>query len=370
MTGPGKPGAAPATEILATIGPASIELIGALFDAGLSGIRINSSHGEPSFHARAIELARAARPEAYIIYDIKGPKIRLGDIPKPYVIKSGDRVVLRTDIPKPEGSDYPAVDDFGAGIPVTYPQLDEFVRPGDRLYIDDGYVGLSVERAGNGHIECVVLFGDVLRSRKGLNHPDTVVGYPYTMPQDLPDLEFAIRHGVDFLADSFTRNADDVRELRQRLADTGIGIISKIENPEGINNFDEILSETDAVMVARGDLGVEMDPVTLPEMQKVMIEKCTLAGKPVITATQMLESMMENARPSRADVSDIANAIYDGTDVVMLSGETSVGKFPVECVKIMRRIAEYVEETRRYRERKREVRGLSDLRKRTDRGGA
>jgi pyruvate kinase len=252
---------------------------------------------------------------------------------------------------------------------VTYPELDEYVKPGDRLFIDDGYVALSVERATKGVIECVVLFGDVLRSRKGLNHPDTVVGYPFTMPQDLPDLDFAIRHGVDYLADSFTRNAEDVRDLRERLAGTGIGIISKIENPEGVNNFDEILSETDAVMVARGDLGVEMDPVTLPEMQKLMIEKCTLAGKPVITATQMLESMMENARPSRADVSDIANALYDGTDVVMLSGETSVGKFPVECVRMMRRIAAYVEGTRRYRDRKREVRGLSALRQGSGGGG-
>ncbi|MCU0843985.1 MAG: pyruvate kinase [Spirochaetes bacterium] len=357
------------TEVLATVGPATIGLIDALYDAGLSGLRINSSHGDPSFHARAVELSRKARPGAYIIYDIKGPKIRLGDIPKPYTIKSGDRVVLRTDIPKSDGSDYPAVADFREGIPVTYSDLDEFVRPGDRLFIDDGYVGLRVERTARGIIECVVLFGDVMRSRKGLNHPDTVVGYPYTMPQDLPDLEFAIRHGVDFLADSFTRNAEDVRELRERLSGTGIGIISKIENPEGVNNFDEILSETDAVMVARGDLGVEMDPVMLPEMQKIMIEKCTLAGKPVITATQMLESMMENARPSRADVSDIANALYDGTDVLMLSGETSVGKFPVECVRMMRRIAEYVEGTRRYRERKREVRGLSALREGSRGGG-
>jgi pyruvate kinase len=354
------------TEILATVGPASIDLIDALYEAGLSGLRINSSHGDPSFHARAIELSRKACPGAYIVYDIKGPKIRLGDIPKPYTIKSGDRIVLRTDIPKRDGSDYPAVPDFRDGIPVTYPELDEYVKPGDRLFIDDGYVALSVERATKGVIECVVLFGDVLRSRKGLNHPDTVVGYPFTMQQDLPDLEFAIRHGVDYLADSFTRNAEDVRELRERLAGTGIGIISKIENPEGVNNFDEILSETDAVMVARGDLGVEMDPVTLPEMQKLMIEKCTLAGKPVITATQMLESMMENARPSRADVSDIANALYDGTDVVMLSGETSVGKFPVECVRMMRRIAAYVEGTRRYRDRKREVRGLSALRQGSD----
>jgi pyruvate kinase len=244
---------------------------------------------------------------------------------------------------------------------VTYARLDEFARPGHRFFIDDGYVGLRVESVDPGRIGCVVLFGDIIRSRKGLNHPDTVVGYPYTMPQDLPSLEFAVAAGVDFIADSFTRNAEDVEEMRERLRGSGVKIISKIENPEGMGNFDEILEATDAVMIARGDLGVEMDPLELPEHQKRMIEKCIAAGKPVVTATQMLESMIENPRPSRADVSDIANAIYDGTDVVMLSGETSVGKYPAECVRTMRRIADNVEATRRYRDRKNVVNGLRAL---------
>jgi pyruvate kinase len=295
------------------------------------------------------------------VYDVKGPKIRIGDLPKPMKIRSGERVVLRTDLPKPPGSDYAAVPDFLDGIPVTYEKLDEFARPGHRFFIDDGYVGLRVENVAGGRIECSVVFGDVIRSRKGLNHPDTIVGYPYTMPQDIPDLDFAINNGVDFIADSFTRNGDDVRELRERLGDTAVKIISKIENPEGVSNFDEILEATDAVMIARGDMGVEMDPVEIPEIQKIMIEKCNAAGKPVITATQMLESMMENPRPSRADVSDIANAVYDGTDVIMLSGETSVGRYPVQCVQTMRAIAEYVEQTGRYRLKKSRVSGLASL---------
>jgi len=351
----------PATEILATVGPASIEILGEMYASGLSGVRINSSHGDPEFHARAVELSRKADPAGYIVYDIKGPKIRLGDLPKPYTVKAGDRLVLRTALTLPKGSDYPAIKDFSQGIPVTYSRLDEFVREGHRLFVDDGNIGLRVLSVTHGRIECEVLYGDVIRSRKGLNHPDTVVGYPYTMPADIPNLEFAISMGVDFIADSFTRDADDVRELRGRLSGTRIKIISKIENPEGIANFDEILAQTDAVMIARGDLGVEIDPTEIPELQKRMIESCMAAGKPVVTATQMLESMIDNPRPSRADVSDIANAIYDGTDVVMLSGETSVGKFPAECVRVMRRIAERVEGSERYSRKKNAVKGLRAL---------
>ncbi len=349
------------TEILASVGPASIEHLEAMYSEGMKGIRINSSHGDKAFHARAIGLSRKANPGGYIVYDIKGPKIRLGDLPEPLKIRSGDALTLRTDLPKPSDSDYPAVKDFSEGIPVTYEDLDEFARPGDRFFIDDGYVGLRVKRVTKGRIECIVDFGDIIRSRKGLNHPDTIVGYPYTMPHDIPNLEFAIENRVDFIADSFTRNGDDVRELRGRLAGSAIKIISKIENPEGVANFDEILTATDAVMIARGDLGVEMDPLDLPEHQKVMTEKCIAAGKPVITATQMLESMIDNPHPSRADVSDIANAVYDGTDVIMLSGETSVGKYPVDCVRTMRRIAENVEKTDRYRRHKSGVNSLSAL---------
>jgi pyruvate kinase len=332
-----------------------------MYDAGLSGVRINSSHSDYEFQKRIIDQSRKANPSGYIVYDIKGPKIRLGDLSEPLAVKAGDSIVLRTDLPKPAGSDYPKVEDFAQGIPVTYEKLDECVKPGHRLFIDDGYVGIQVVAVEKGRISCTVLYGDVVRSRKGLNHPDTEVGYPYTMPHDVPNLEFAIAEGVNFIADSFTRNAEDVLELRGRLKGTGVKIISKIENPEGIRNFDEILRETDVIMIARGDMGVELDPWLLPEIQKNMIEKCNIARKPVITATQMLESMIENPHPSRADVSDIANAVYDGTDVVMLSGETSVGKFPVECIAMMRKIAGYVESTDRYKRLGKKQTGLSLL---------
>lgn len=347
------------TEILATIGPATVDIIEKLYKSGLNGIRINSSHGSRDFHRKVIERSRQANPEGYIVYDIKGPKIRLGDIPEPLNVKAGDTLLLRTDIPKEADSGYPAVTTFDKGIPVTYNKLDQYIKPGHRLFIDDAYVGLIVLKVTTGKILCEVLYGDIIRSRKGLNHPDTILNYPYTMPHDLPNLDFAIKNKVDYIADSFTRDREDVEELRDRLKGTGIRIISKIENPEGLNNFNEIIETTDAVMIARGDLGVEIDPCDLPEHQKVMIEKCNLKGIPVITATQMLESMIDNPRPSRADVSDIANAIYDGTDVIMLSGETSVGKFPVQCVKMMKRIAVCIEKTSRYKNKKSKVNSLS-----------
>ena len=349
------------TEILATIGPASIDRIEEMSGAGLSGVRINSSHGSPDLHLRVIEQSRRFMPSGYVVYDIKGPKIRLGDLPEPIHIHSGMEILLRTDIYPVEGAQYPATDDPDKGIPVTYHELHRYVKPGHRLYVDDGYIGLEVVEVNGPELRCSVLYGDTLRSRKGLNHPDTAVGYPYTMEEDIPNLDFAVEHGVDYIADSFTRDADDVLELKQRLQGTGIKIISKIENPEGVAQFDNILSETDAIMIARGDLGVEMDAWELPELQKTMIEKCNAAGKPVITATQMLESMIENPRPSRSDISDIANAIYDGTDVIMLSGETSIGKFPVECVKVMRRTAETVEKTSRYTRKKTRLNPLVPL---------
>ncbi|HNT67060.1 MAG TPA: pyruvate kinase [bacterium] len=349
------------TEILATLSPASVAHLPQMAAAGLTGVRINSSHGDPDSHLQIILAAREHLPSGMIVYDIKGPKIRIGDLPEPLRLIAGQELVLRTDLPHPENSEYPLIHSFDEGIPITYPDLDRTIRPGHRLFIDDGTIGLQVKHVEEGKIICQVLYGDLLRSRKGLNHPDTVVDYPYTMPADQPYIDFAMQHGVDFIADSFTRNGADVRELRHHLQGSGIGIISKIENPEGLAHFDEILAETDAVMIARGDLGVEIDPWELPEHQKVMIEKCNRACKPVITATQMLESMIDNPHPSRADVSDVANALYDGSDIVMLSGETSIGSYPVECVRMMRRICSFVELTARYRNKKAQVNGLRSL---------
>lgn len=347
-------------EILATIGPASIGIIKRLYDNGLSGIRINNSHGTVDFHLEIIEKSRRFNPDGFIVYDIKGPKIRIGDLPEPLRLKSGERITFNTAL-ETEGAEYPQIQSFDDGIPLTFDKLDEYVKEGDRFYIDDGFVGLKVLTVGKKTITCEVLYGDVIRSRKGLNHPDTVIGYAYTMPQDIPDLEFAISNHVDFVADSFTRDGSDVLELKERLQGTNVKIVSKIENPEGVSNFDDILEKTDAIMIARGDLGVEVDPWLLPELQKVMIQKCNKAGKPVVTATQMLESMIENPRPSRADVSDIANALYDGSDVIMLSGETSIGKFPGECVAMVRKIAEYVEGTERFKKVKKGLNTLKSL---------
>ncbi|MBN2103976.1 pyruvate kinase [bacterium] len=346
------------TEILATVGPASINMLKEMREAGMSGIRINSSHSDSVFQTKIISEFRRVDPAGYIVFDIKGPKIRIGDLPEPLSVRAGMEVVLRTDMPAPANSEYPKVFDFTQGLPITFPKLDRFIQPGHRLLVDDGYVGLLAVDVKPGRIVCKVMYGNRIRSRKGLNHPDTVVDFPYTMPHDEPLLTFATQQHVEYIADSFTRNAEDVLELRSRLSETGIQIVSKIENPEAVRCFDEILEVTDAVMIARGDLGVEMDPWLLPELQKTMIEKCNQVDKPVITATQMLESMIDNPHPSRADVSDIANAIYDGTDVVMLSGETSIGKYPVACVDMMRKIAHEVEQTERYRKRKRKVRGL------------
>jgi pyruvate kinase len=347
------------TQILATAGPASDQLLKEMFEAGLSGVRLNGSHADDYFSASVIQATRRLKPQAFIVYDIQGPKIRIGDLPAPLPLRAGMTIVLRTDLPKQPGTDFPAIKDFKEGIPVNYSLLDQFLAVGHRLFIDDGYVGLKVTGLEPGRIQCLVMFGDVLRSRKGINHPDSYVDYPYTMPYDLDNLKFAMENKVDYVADSFTRDGQDVLELRQHLLGSDVRIISKIENPQGVDNFDAILQNTDAIMIARGDLGVELDPWLIPELQKQMIEKCNRAGKPVITATQMLESMIDNPHPSRADVSDIANAVYDGSDIVMLSGETSVGKYPVECVQMMRKIASFVESTERYRRMGKERHGLN-----------
>ncbi|MFH1352181.1 MAG: pyruvate kinase [bacterium] len=345
------------TQVIATVGPASINRIREMFQAGMAGIRLNSSHGSLRQHEKAIRAARSVSGKIFIIYDIKGPKIRLGDIPASAHLKSGMKIILKTGLP--ENSDgYPFTDDVKKGFPVSFERLHKYVRAGQRLLLDDGLIGLKVEKVSGRRIFCRVLYGDILRSRKGINHPDTVIDFPYTVEEDVPKISFAVKNRVDYIADSFVRNARDVEELRGRLKGTGVKIISKIENPEGVRNFDAILRRSDAMMIARGDLGVEMEPWEVPELQKVMIEKCCRARKPVITATQMLESMIDDPRPKRSDVSDIANAIYDGTDAVMLSGETSTGKHPVLCVGMMRKIIMKTESTKRYRVKKLKVNAL------------
>lgn len=350
-----------AIEILATIGPASHNRLKDLIDSGMSGIRINSSHGNPDEHLDIINSYRRLTSTGFVVYDIKGPKIRFGDFPEPFPVRSGMTLTLNSGLAESSDREYPAVESFDQGLPITYP-LHKYVKKNDRLMVDDGYVCLKVLNVQSGTIECTVEYGDVIRPRKGINHPDTVVPFPYTMPHDVSNIEFAKKHKVDYLADSFTRNRDDVLELRQQLKDTDVRIISKIENPEALDNFAEILAETDAIMIARGDLGIEVDPWRLPELQKEMIAQCNKAGKPVITATQMMESMIDNPFPSRADVSDVANAIYDGTDVVMLSAETSVGTYPVECLTMMRKISDFTTQTERYKKQHKRHVGLKLVR--------
>lgn len=345
------------TQILSTIGPATIDRIKQLYDAGISGIRINSSHGSIKQHRKIIENTRKISKEIFIVYDIKGPKIRIGDIPGPALLTSGEEIILLSN-PDNNSSPFPSTENIKKGIPVTYEHLYKYVKPGHRLVIDDGLIGLKVERIKGRKIISKVEYGGILRSRKGINHPDTIIEFPYTVEEDIPFINFAVKSRVDYIADSFVRDAQDVLEMRSRLKNTDIKIISKIENPQGVDAFDEILEKTDSVMVARGDLGVELDPWKIPELQKTFIEKSNKAEKPVIVATQMLESMVEDPRPKRSDVSDIANAIYDGADVLMLSGETSVGKYPVLAVKMMSKIIKQTESTQRYKDKKKTVHSL------------
>ncbi|MFH1414508.1 MAG: pyruvate kinase [Elusimicrobiota bacterium] len=335
------------TQILCTIGPSSADRIAELYEAGLSGIRINSSHGNLSQHEDIIKKTRVISDSIFVVYDIKGPKIRIGDLSAPVHLNSGMRITLKTGADK-NSAGYPYADDPSREIPVTYDDMHLYVKPGERLLLDDGLIGLRIVSVNGRMIDCEVLYGAVLRSRKGINHPDTVIDFPYTVEDDVLLIKFGIENNVDYIADSFERNSEDVRELRARLDGTGIGIISKIENPEGVRAFDEILEATDAIMVARGDLGVELEPWKIPEIQKVFIEKCRAVSKPVIVATQMLESMIDDPRPKRSDVSDIANAIYDGAGILMLSGETSIGKYPILCVRMMQKIIETTETTGRY----------------------
>lgn len=335
------------TQILSTIGPSSERKLRKMYQAGMSGIRINSSHGNMEQHERIINNVRKINKRIFVVYDIKGPKIRLGDIPHPIHLKSGMEIILKTT-KKKQKDGYPVATNIEFGIPVTFDDLHKYIKIGHHLLLDDGLIGLKVNKVTGRKIICSVIYGDIMRSRKGINHPDTVISFPYTVEADISRIEFAIKNKVDYIADSFVRDGDDVDELRERLKGTGIKIISKIENPEGIENFDDILEKTDSIMIARGDLGVELEPWEIPELQKTIIEKCNKQKKPVITATQMLESMIDDPRPKRSDVSDIANAIYDGTDVIMLSGETSTGNYPVKCVEMMKKIIDKTEATKRY----------------------
>ena len=340
------------TKIVATIGPASASraTIEALIRAGMDGARLNFSHGTRDQHAEWASLIRDVQEEVRrpiaLIADLQGPKLRIGDLAEPVSLERGDDVVV-------EGGSH--VSD--GALPVSPAVIGEVLRPGHEVLIDDGHVRLLVRDVEHGRANCTVIVGGAVSAHKGVNLPGVPIPIPALTRKDTDDLEFALGLGVDFVALSFVRSAADVRDLRGLIAqaDSRAHVIAKIEKAEAVDCLDEILQETDAVMVARGDLGVEIGPASVPLLQKRIIQRALDRGKPVITATQMLETMLHQPEPTRAEASDVANAVLDGTSAVMLSGETAMGDYPVEAVSYMDRIARAVEPSLGYRHQLPEV---------------
>jgi len=329
------------TKIVCTIGPATAEpeMMGRLIDAGMDVARLNFSHGDREEHRQTIRLlrraAQSAGREVGILQDLCGPKIRLGRLPvEERLLKNGEQVVLAAL----ESSESEV-------IPVNYPSLAEEVSSGDRILLADGLVELLVEAVEGERVVCKVVAGGPIRSQKGVNLPSSSLKVPAFTDKDRADLEVGLAEGVDFVALSFVRHEQDLKPLREILdrMDSPPMLIAKIEKPQAIERVAEILASVDGVMIARGDMGVEMPLEQVPLIQKEIIRQARQAGKPVITATQMLRSMVENPRPSRAEATDVANAILDGTDAVMLSEETAVGNFPIEAVRFLARVAKATE---------------------------
>lgn len=338
------------TKIVCTIGPSSesLENTKKLIMAGMNVARLNFSHGDFEEHGNRIKVIRQASEELgksiAILLDTKGPEIRTGKLKEePIELVQDEFITLTTE----------EILGDKDRISITYQNLPHDVEIGSTILIDDGLIGLTVVDIQGTEIKCRVINGGPIKSKKGVNIPGVDISLPGITEKDANDILFGIEQGIDFVAASFVRKASDVLEIRQLLERnnaTHIQIISKIENQQGIDNLDEILEVSDGLMVARGDLGVEIPAEDVPLAQKKMIEKCNRVGKPVITATQMLDSMQRNPRPTRAEASDVANAIFDGTDAIMLSGETAAGRYPVESVLTMSRIAEKAESALEYRE--------------------
>ncbi|MTI96086.1 MAG: pyruvate kinase [Firmicutes bacterium] len=332
------------TKIVCTIGPASTELgvLKTMLQAGMNVARLNFSHGTHAEHKERIELVRRASDETglpvAILLDTKGPEIRLGTFKNGKVqLVAGQKFTLTTR--ELEGDEN--------RVSVNHADLPEDVEIGRTVLIDDGLVELVVEAVAGSDINCRVVNGGEVSNRKSVNLPGSKVSMPALSEQDIADILFGIEQGLDFIAASFVRDAGDILAIRRLLEehDSDIPIIAKIENRQGLDNLDSILKVADGLMVARGDLGVEIPPEEVPLAQKDMIRRCNLMAKPVITATQMLDSMIRNPRPTRAEASDVANAIFDGTDAIMLSGETAAGRYPVESVATMARLAIHTEQS-------------------------
>jgi len=334
------------TKIVATLGPASDsrERLRALLEAGVDAVRFNLSHGTHEEHSQKAWLVREiaaelGRPVA-LIADLQGPKLRIGELAEPVVLKAGDEMTVAAEEACTDGE-----------LPIAPAVIGDVLAPGHDILIDDGRVRLRVKDVQHGRATCGVVVGGTVTSHKGVNLPGVPLPIPSLTRKDVDDLDWALATGVDFVALSFVRSAADVRDLRALLEAAGshAHVIAKIEKAEAVDVLEDILAETDAVMVARGDLGVEIGPAAVPLVQKRIILKALERGKPVITATQMLETMIHSPEPSRAEASDVANAILDGTSAVMLSGETAVGEYPVEAVAYMDRIARAVEPSMDYR---------------------
>jgi len=332
------------TKIICTIGPSceSPELIKKLIEAGMDIARLNFSHGSHAEHSRRIKILRQTAAELGknlgIMLDTKGPEIRVGAFKDgKVVLREGEKVTLTTE---------DVVGDSTL-IPVSFKGLPQALEKGNTVLIADGAIKLKVLETKEKEISCLVVNGGILSNRKGVNIPGISLDLPYLSEKDIQDINFGIEQGVDFIAASFVRRPEDALQIRRMLEskNANIDIIAKIENAEGVQKLDDIIKVVDGVMVARGDLGVEIPCEEVPLIQKRIIAKCNKAGKPVITATQMLESMIDSPRPTRAEASDVANAIIDGSDAIMLSGETASGKYPVEAVKFMARIASRVEDS-------------------------
>ncbi|UAL46508.1 pyruvate kinase [Sutcliffiella horikoshii] len=338
------------TKIVCTIGPASesVETLIQLMEAGMNVTRLNFSHGDYEEHGARIRNIREAvertGKNVAILLDTKGPEIRTHTMQDGAIeLVQGNEITISME----------EVIGTTEKFSITYPGLMEDVHPGSRILLDDGLIGLEVLEVGDNEIRTKILNSGTLKNKKGVNVPGVKVNLPGITEKDANDIRFGIEQGVDFIAASFVRRASDVLEIRELLEAhnaTDIQIIPKIENQEGVDNINEILEVSDGLMVARGDLGVEIPAEEVPLVQKDLIKKCNLAGKPVITATQMLDSMQRNPRPTRAEASDVANAIFDGTDAIMLSGETAAGSYPIEAVQTMHNIASRAEQALAYGE--------------------
>ncbi|MFZ4676536.1 MAG: pyruvate kinase [Nodosilinea sp.] len=336
------------TKIVATIGPASDspEKIKQMMLTGMSVARLNFSHGSYDDHAQRIKLLRSISAELdmplTLLQDLQGPKIRVGDLPKEGIELAPDTTL--TLVPLEEFNGQPNT------VAIDYPYVAEEAEPATQVLLDDGLLELEVKEIQGNAVICRVVTGGILKSHKGVNFPTLNLRLPSMTEKDKQDLEFGVEQGVDIISLSFVRRAEDVQELKALLKEKGadIPVLAKLEKPQAIANLEAIVNECDAIMVARGDLGVEMSPEKVPLIQKRIIRMCNQKGIPVITATQMLDSMIRNPRPTRAEVSDVANAIMDGTDAVMLSGESAVGDYPVESVQMLARIATDVEPETQY----------------------